>query len=84
MPILQLKMIFEELGTTEPVLLKWSKQVGDWICKNEELAVCSGNGQQISLKAPNQGLLHKILIDEGTTFAPGNILGILRTVMGGT
>jgi len=84
MPDLQLKLTYEQLGSQEAVLVEWRKQIGDWVRKNEELAICETDGRQISFKAPAQGALQKIAVAAGQTFRVGEILGIIRTVMGGT
>lgn len=84
MPDLKLSVLPEELGGEKGVLVKWNHEVGDWVRKNEELAVCQAGGKEISLKAPVQGVLQKIFISANTVFQPGTVLGILRTVMGGT
>ena len=83
-PDLKLTIPPEELGGEKGVLVKWNKEVGDWVRKNEELAVCQVDGKEILLKAPVQGVLQKVLISANTAFQAGAVLGILRTVMGGT
>ncbi len=84
MPDLKLAISAEELGTEKGMLVEWSKEVGDWIRKNEVIAVCQANGTQVMLKAPVQGVLQKILVEANSSFEAGAPLGILRTVMGGT
>jgi pyruvate/2-oxoglutarate dehydrogenase complex dihydrolipoamide acyltransferase (E2) component len=84
MPDLKLMLSAEELGTDGAVLVKWCKEIGDWVRKNEELAIYEVNGNQISFKSPVQGSLKKIFIQAEETFEAGAILGILRTVRGGT
>ena len=84
MPDIKLAISAEELGTEKGMLVEWSKEVGDWIRKNEVIAVCQANGTQGILKAPVQGVLQKILVEANSSFEAGAALGILRTVMGGT
>ena len=84
MPDLRLRVTEEDLGDANGYLLKWNKDIGDWVRKNEELAVLQANSQQVSFKAPVQGVLQKIFIEPGQTFVAGMEIGLLRTVMGGT
>jgi len=84
MPDLKLTIPPEEVGGEKAVLVRWNKEIGDWVRKNEELAVCQVNGREISLKAPVQGVLQKIFVSANTVFEARSVLGILRTVMGGT
>jgi len=84
MPNLELSFSAEELGGEKGLLVKWEKELGDWVRKHEVIAVCQANDREISLKAPVQGVLQKILVEVNADFGSGTILGILRTVMGGT
>jgi len=84
MPDLKLAFTAEELGAEKGLLVKWEKELGDWVRKHEVIAICQTNGREISLKAPVQGVLQKILVEANAYFDAGTVLGILRTVMGGT
>jgi len=84
MPDLKLILSSEELGADKGLLVEWVKELGDWIRKNEVMAVCRADGREVSLKAPVQGVLKKILVEPDTEFEADAVLGILRTVMGGT
>jgi biotin carboxyl carrier protein len=84
MPDLKLSLSAEELGADKAVLVKWCKEIEGWVRKNEELAIYIVNGAQISFKSPAQGTLKKVFVQAEQTFSAGDILGILRTVMGGT
>ena len=84
MPDVKLKVSSEELGADKGVLLRWCKAVGDWVRKNEELIVLGVDGKTITIRAPAQGVLKKILVEENESFDVDTVLGILRTVMGGT
>jgi pyruvate/2-oxoglutarate dehydrogenase complex dihydrolipoamide acyltransferase (E2) component len=84
MPNLELSFSAEELGADKGLLVKWEKELGDWVRKHEVVAICQANDREISLKAPVQGVLQKILVEANADFDSGTVLGILRTVMGGT
>lgn len=84
MPNLELCLSAEQLGGEKGLVVKWEKELGDWVRKHEIIAVCQANEREVSLKAPVQGVLQKILVEANGGFDSGSVLGILRTVMGGT
>jgi pyruvate/2-oxoglutarate dehydrogenase complex dihydrolipoamide acyltransferase (E2) component len=84
LPDLQLCLSAEKLGAEKAVITKWCKEIGDWVFKNEELAILEGTGVEVSFKSPAQGTLKKVFVQEGQMFNAGDVLGVLRTVMGGT
>jgi pyruvate/2-oxoglutarate dehydrogenase complex dihydrolipoamide acyltransferase (E2) component len=84
MPDLKLTLSAEDLGADKGILVEWVKELGDWVRKQEAIAVCSVDGREVSLKAPVQGVLKKINVEPGAGFDADAVLGILRTVMGGT
>jgi len=84
MPDLKLTLSAEDLGADKGLLVEWVKELGDWIRKNEVVAVCRVDGRDVQLKAPVQGVLKKMNVEPDTDFDANAVLGILRTVMGGT
>ena len=84
MPNLKLAFTPEEFDEGKGLLVKWVKEVDDWVRKHEVLAICQTNGKEIALKAPVQGVLQMIFVEPNAYFEPGTVLGILKTVMGGT
>jgi len=84
MPDLKLTLSAEDLGADKGLLVEWVKELGDWVRKQEVIAICRVDGREVSLKAPVQGVLKKIIVEPNTDFDADAVLGILRTVMGGT
>lgn len=84
MPDLNLCFSAEQLGEEKGLLVEWVKELGDWVRKHEVIAICQANDKEISLKAPVQGVLQKIMVQANADVSAGTILGVLRTVMGGT
>ena len=84
MPDLKLTLSAEDLGADNGVLVNWVKELGDWVRKQEVIAVCRVDDREVTLKAPVQGVLKKINVEPDASFDADAVLGILRTVMGGT
>jgi len=84
MPDLKLSLSAQELGAEKGLLVQWVKEVGDWVRKHEVMAVVQADGKEIQLKASVQGVLQKILVEADAYFDADAVLGIFRTVTGGT
>ena len=52
MPDLKLTLSAEDLGADNGVLVNWVKELGDWVRKQEVIAVCRVDDREVTLKAP--------------------------------
>jgi len=70
-------------GTTS-VVATWFKQVGDPVRKDEPLLELSTDKVTVEIAAPADGVLHEILRKEGEAVRPGEVVGRVSGVGGGS
>jgi pyruvate/2-oxoglutarate dehydrogenase complex dihydrolipoamide acyltransferase (E2) component len=83
----EVKIIFSDTSVewSGGVVMAWVHEEKDWVAKDEKLADLKlSNGSTADLCSPARGVLEKIIIPAGAAFNPGDVLGIIRTVRGGT
>jgi len=71
------KVIMPQLGESiaEGTIVKWLKQPGDSVKKDENILVISTDKVEAEIPAPISGTLVNIAVPEGTTVAVGTVLG---------
>ena len=71
------KVIMPQLGESiaEGTIVKWLKQPGDSVKKDENILVISTDKVEAEIPAPITGTLVNIAVVEGTTVAVGTVLG---------
>ncbi len=67
---------------TQVELAKWLVEDGEYIEKDQEIAEIDSDKATLTLNADNAGVL-KIIIEEGSTVEPGNIIGQIDTSVQG-
>jgi pyruvate/2-oxoglutarate dehydrogenase complex dihydrolipoamide acyltransferase (E2) component len=65
------------LTVTEVVIAKWHRKAGDTLQKGEALLDFESDKAVIEMEASHDGLLSKIVAEEGETVAIGGIVGII-------
>jgi pyruvate dehydrogenase E2 component (dihydrolipoamide acetyltransferase) len=63
---------------SEGTVTKWLKQVGTAVNQNEPILEVETDKAVMELEAPVQGVLDKIIIQQGTTVPFGTVLGYIR------
>src|SRR2546427_1897284 len=76
MPI---KIVVPQLGESvaEGTVSKWLKSVGDRVRKEEPLVEIQTDKINVEIPSPSEGVLEKILVQEGTTVLVGTEIGVL-------
>jgi pyruvate dehydrogenase E2 component (dihydrolipoamide acetyltransferase) len=71
------KVIMPQLGESiaEGTIVKWLKQPGDSVKKDENILVISTDKVEAEIPAPISGTLVNIAVPEGTTVGVGTVLG---------
>jgi dihydrolipoamide dehydrogenase len=73
------KIIMPQLGESiaEGTIVKWLKQPGDAVKKDENLLVISTDKVEAEIPSPATGVLLSLDVPEGTTVAVGSVLGFV-------
>ena len=65
------------LTVTEVVIVKWHKKIGETLQKGETLLEFETDKSVIELVSPTDGILGKIVAEEGETVAIGGLVGVI-------
>jgi len=65
------------LTLTEVVIVKWYKKIGETVQKDETLLNFETDKADMELPSPANGILSKIVVEEGSTIAIGGVVGII-------
>ena len=73
------KIVMPQLGESiaEGTIVKWLKQPGDAVKKDENILVISTDKVEAEIPSPSAGALLSIDVAEGTTVAVGTVLGFV-------
>jgi 2-oxoglutarate dehydrogenase E2 component (dihydrolipoamide succinyltransferase) len=73
------KVVMPQLGESiaEGTIVKWLKQPGDAVKKDENILVISTDKVEAEIPSPTSGTLVNIAVAEGTTVAVGTVLGFV-------
>lgn len=77
----EVKVVMPKLGMLmeEGTVVKWLKNEGDNVKKDEVVALIESQKLTGEVKAPADGVLYKILVKEGETAKVGEAIGIIKT-----
>ena len=77
----EVKMIMPKLGMamTKGTIVEWKKKEGDKVKKDEVITVVESEKITIDLNAPQDGILKKILHEEGDEVPVGETIAIIET-----
>ncbi len=65
------------LTVTEIVISKWHKRIGETVQKGETLLDFESDKADLELPSPANGILSKIVAQEGAAIAIGGVVGII-------
>jgi 2-oxoisovalerate dehydrogenase E1 component len=69
----------QDLTVNEGTVTKWLKQVGSTVKQNEPVVEVETDKATMEIEAPAEGVLFKILVQEGTTIPFGTVIGHIRS-----
>ncbi|MCP4725740.1 MAG: hypothetical protein GY863_11925, partial [bacterium] len=78
---MKIEIIMPQMGESiaEGTIIKWWKQPGDLIEKDEILFEISTDKVDTEIPSPDDGILTEIVIPEGETVSIGTVLGFIET-----
>lgn len=65
------------LTVTEVVIVKWHKKIGETLQKGEVLLDFESDKAVIELVSPTDGIMGRIVAEEGETVAIGGVVGVI-------
>jgi 2-oxoglutarate dehydrogenase E2 component (dihydrolipoamide succinyltransferase) len=65
-------------SVTDATLVAWHKSVGETVARDENLVDLETDKVVLEVPAPTSGTLTKIVVEDGTTVAAGDVLAILE------
>lgn len=68
----------QDLTVSEGMIAKWLKPIGANVNKNEPILEYETDKATMELEAPAQGVLEKIIVQQGATVPFGTVLGHIR------
>lgn len=82
---MKIEMVMPQMGESiaEGTILKWTKQVGDSVKKDENILEISTDKVDSEIPAPVAGVLVELKAKEGETVPVGQVIAILETEVGG-
>jgi len=65
-------------GALEVTVASWIKKIGAHVSKGEDVAMATTSKITLYITAPDDGVLSKIIVPEGSKVPIGTVIGILE------